>query len=121
MDFLFEYLSFLANTVTIVIAMVIVLMTLGAMGRGRQSPSRGYLEVHRVNDRLQELGDAMDQSVIPATQFKKSAKEHRKERKKLAKKPEPKPRVFVLDFKGAVNATNVEKLGNEVTAVLWRA
>ncbi|MEE3278851.1 MAG: protease SohB [Pseudomonadota bacterium] len=121
MDFLFEYLSFLANTVTIVIAVVIVLMTLGAMGRGRQSPSRGYLEVYRVNDRLQELRDVMDQSVMAAAQFKKSSKEHRKERKKLAKKAEPKPRVFVLDFKGDVNASNVEKLRNEVTAVLLRA
>tara|TARA_B000000460_G_C21504270_1_gene387829 strand:+ start:288 stop:1295 length:1008 start_codon:yes stop_codon:yes gene_type:complete len=121
MDFLFEYLGFLANTVTIVIATVVVLMTLGAMGRGRQAPSRGYLEVHRVNDRLQELRDAMDQSVMPAAQFKKSTKESRKERKKLAKKPEPKPRVFVLDFKGDVNASNVEKLRNEVTAVLLRA
>ena len=121
MDFLFEYLGFLANTVTVVIAVVIVLMMLGSIGRGRQAPSRGYLEVHRVNDRLQELRDAMDQNLMPAGQFKKSSKENRKERKKLAKKPEPKPRVFVIDFKGDMNASNVEKLRNEVTAVLLRA
>ena len=121
MDFLFEYLGFLANTVTIVIAVVVVLMTIGAIGRGKQTPSRGYLEVHCVNDRLQELRDAMDQSVMPAAQFKKSTKENRKERKKLAKKPKSRPRVFVLDFMGDVSASNVEKLRNEVTAVLLRA
>ncbi|GIT39556.1 MAG: hypothetical protein Ct9H300mP8_07520 [Gammaproteobacteria bacterium] len=121
MDFLFEYLGFLANTVTVVIPVVIVLMMLGSIGRGRQAPSGGYLEVHRVNDRLEELREAMDQSLMPAGQFKKSSKENRKERKKLAKKPEPKPRVFVIDFKGDMNASNVEKLRNEVTAVLLRA
>ena len=99
MDFLFEYLGFLANTVTIVIAVVVVLMTLGAMGRGRQAPSRGYLEVHRVNDRLQELRDAMDQSVMPAAQFKKSTKESRKERKKSAKSLNRSPAFSCLILK----------------------
>ena len=126
MEFLYDYLAFLAKAVTIVAAIVVVVGVVGALGarrQGRHSP--GHIEVERLNDRLAELRRAVDQLALPPAQFKKAAKAEAKARKQSGKQAQrdedARRRVFVLEFKGDLQASHVDDLRREVTAVLLTA
>ena len=55
-EFLSEYAGFLARTVTVLVAVLVVLLAV-ALLRGRERRSSGHLEVHRLNDFYQALRD----------------------------------------------------------------
>lgn len=145
MDYLYDYLLFLAQAATVVIAVVMILSAMTAMGiRRQQHTVSGHLEVRKLNDRLLNLKDSLRQAVLPAAQFKKAHKQDAKAQKqadkaagKAAGKAPPVPagpeeagspaagtrrtRVFVLAFEGDLQASSVDHLRTEVTAVLTMA
>ncbi|MDX1490066.1 MAG: protease SohB [Pseudohongiellaceae bacterium] len=132
MEFLFEYLMFLAKAVTIVVAIMIVFGSLFALGnKGKNNTGKGHLNIVRLNDELDDMRDDIKKAVLDKAQWKlalklekKRSKEEEKERKQQAKSTNEDPdkgtkkRVFVLDFDGDVAANQVESLREEVTAVL---
>ncbi len=83
-----------------------------ARGGGRQTPDD--IEIERLDARWQ----ARDARLAAAFLDKKPRKAHLKAAKKAAKAPPPEARVFVLDFKGDVLASAVNRLGREIDAVL---
>jgi serine protease SohB len=137
MDYLFEYLIFLAEVVTIVVAILAVLSVITAMGARRAQGSGGHLEVHKLNDSLDALKDSVRQVLLDPAVLKKqlkgearSAKQERKADKKSAPKQtasdteDPQPssrRLFVVDFKGDIQANAVKHLRTEITAILTMA
>lgn len=126
MDFLYDYLAFLAKAVTIVVSIVIVVGAIAAIGARRQSRHPpGHIEIERMNDRLTELRHAIDQTVMPRTKYKKAAKQEAKARKEAdkesAKTDEDRRRLWVLDFKGDLQGSHVDNLRQEITAVLLAA
>ena len=121
MEFLADYASFLAKTLTVVLAILVVLLTVAALrGRGRNRSS-GQLNVHKLNDFYKGLRDRLEQSVIDKDQLKSQRKAEAKAEKLAKKSAEPKPRVYVLDFDGDIKASAVENLRHEVTALLTLA
>ncbi|MCB1683018.1 MAG: protease SohB [Pseudomonadales bacterium] len=137
MDYLFEYLLFLAQAVTIVAAILLVIAAVASLSMRRQQGDSGHLEIIRLNDRLKDLRDGVRQAVLPPAEFKrilkKDNKAEKKAQKQLAKSSarsgggseagpeERKRRVFVLDFRGDLQASRVKLLRTEVTAVLTLA
>lgn len=134
MEHLYEYLQFLAQTVTIVVAVLVVLSAGAALGlRRAQHGESGHLEVRKLNDRLLALKDSLRQAVLPPAQFKKlhrqDSKSHKQEQKQVAKLAKggegdgspARPRIFVLHFEGDLQASSVEQLRTEITAVLTLA
>lgn len=136
MEHLFDYLLFLAQAVTVVVAVLLILSAMASLGMKRQQQgSSGHLEVRKLNDRLHDLKDSLRQAVLPQAQFKKLHKQDQKQEKaeqkqlvKSAKKadavesPEQaRSRVFVLHFEGDIQASKVDHLRTEVTAVLTLA
>jgi serine protease SohB len=133
LEHLYDYLQFLAQTVTIVIALLVVLSAAAAFSlRRAQHGDSGHLDVRKLNDRLTSLKDSLREAVLPPPQFKKlhklDSKTHKQEQKqaaKLAKTEEEgsavKPRLFVLRFEGDLQASSVEQLRTEITAVLTLA
>ncbi|MEB0204745.1 protease SohB [Pseudomonas sp. CCC3.1] len=121
MEFLAEYASFLAKTVTLVVAILVVLVALAALrGKGRRR-SAGQLQVSKMNDFYKGLRDKLEQSLLSKDQLKSLRKQQAKTDKKLKKQPEEKPRVFVLDFDGDIKASATESLRHEITALLTLA
>ena len=121
MEFFADYASFLAKTVTLVIAIVVVLVTIAALrGKGRRR-SAGQLQVSKMNEFYKGLRDKLEQSLLPKDQLKSLRKQQAKTDKKLKKQPEEKPRVFVLDFDGDIKASATESLRHEITALLTLA
>ncbi|MPQ87152.1 protease SohB [Pseudomonas sp. MAFF 730085] len=119
MDFLAEYASFLAKTVTLVVAILVVLISFAALrSKGRRKPA-GQLQVSKLNDFYKGLRERLESSLLDKDQLKALRKsESKSEKKNSKKKPEAKPRVFVLDFDGDIKASATESLRHEITALL---
>ena len=121
MDFLAEYASFLAKTATLVIALLVVLSAIaGLRGKGRRKAG-GQLHVTRLNDFYKDLRERLESGLLDKAQLKALRKQQAKRDKQQKKKPEDKPRVFVLDFDGDIKASATESLRHEITALLTLA
>ncbi|MBV6286762.1 protease SohB [Pseudomonas aegrilactucae] len=121
MEFLAEYASFLAKTATLVIAFLVVLSAIaGLRGKGRRKAG-GQLQVTRLNDFYKELRERLESGLLDKAQLKALRKQQAKSDKQLKKKPEDKPRVFVLDFDGDIKASATESLRHEISALLTLA
>jgi|TARA_Y100000782_G_scaffold108122_2_gene131294 serine protease SohB len=120
-EFLADYASFLAKTVTLVAAVLVVLMALASLRRGRSKQTGGHLEVHKLNDFYKSMRERLEQSMIEKDQLKLLRKQETKAAKLAKKNPEDRSRVFVLDFDGDIKASAVESLRHEITALLTMA
>lgn len=126
-DFLYQYGMFLAKVATLVVAILIVVAGIAATAmRNRHRVSRdGDLRVRHLNEDFEDLRDSITDQVLPAEERKAEAKKKRKEEKAKAKQrkkagadTKSKPRLFVMDFDGDIQASDVERLRREITAVL---
>lgn len=119
-EFFAEYIGFLAKTVTLVVAIVIVLLAIAAVrGKGRRHV--GQLQVDKLNDFYKELHQRLEQSVLDKDQLKAVHKAEAKAAKLEKKAGSHKPRVYVLDFDGDIKASATDSLRHEVTALLSMA
>lgn len=134
LDLLADYGLFFAKIATFVIAALIIIAAIaGAAQRGRQAEA-GELKIKKINDRLRAMEGGLRASVLDGPSLKKyeddekkADKERNKEAKKKAKKgaqsvdEENEKRVYVLDFDGDIKASEVDKLRDEITAILTLA
>ncbi|GLH36102.1 MULTISPECIES: protease SohB [Pseudomonas fluorescens group] len=124
MDFFTEYASFLAKTVTLVVAILVVLASFAALRSKGRRKSAGQLQVSKLNDFYKGLRERLEQTLLDKDQLKalrKGEAKTEKSAKKQKTQPEPKSRVFVLDFDGDIKASATESLRHEITALLTLA
>ncbi|MHA0862823.1 protease SohB [Enterobacter wuhouensis] len=127
MELLSQYGLFLAKIATVVIAIaVIAVLIVNLTQRKRQ---RGELRITRLSEQYKEMQEEMSLALLDSHQQKLWVKVQKKQHKQEAKaakakakanapQDEAKPRVYVLDFKGSMDAHEVSSLREEVTAVL---
>lgn len=113
--FFAEYGLFLLKTLTIVIAIVVVISVAATAGR---RGSEDHLEVEHLNKRFRSLASALRKAVLSKSARKQQSKEDKKRDKAEAKAEASKPRSFIIDFKGDLKATAVASLREEVSAIL---
>lgn len=117
MEFLYEYGLFLAKAVTLVVAIVMVVAAIvGAANK--QKPGKGQLEIVSLSEQLKDITHYARSVLLDKTSMKKLAKQQKKEAKNQDKQDQNQPRLFVIDFKGSMDAHEVERLREEITAVL---
>ena len=127
MEFLLEYLGFLAKTATVVVAALIVISAVAAasMHRGGRKPASGHIAVTLLNDRFRDMARPIEEVSVSHSaarkQRKRDAKARKKDQKQQDKTESKKKRVFVLNFNGDIQASAVDHLRLEVTAVLAAA
>ena len=124
MEFFTEYASFLAKTVTLVVAILVVLASFAALRSKGRRKSAGQLQVSKLNDFYKGLRERLEQTLLDKDQLKalrKGEAKSEKSAKKQKKQPEAKSRVFVLDFDGDIKASATESLRHEITALLTLA
>jgi serine protease SohB len=120
-EFLLRYGLFLADTITLVIAIgavaVIVVSALRA-GRGLDENS-GRFEIRHLNEHLQHLADTLNDAVLTRDARRKERRQRRK-RDRAARKIDRSAtaRVFVLVFHGDIGASQVTELREEISALL---
>ena len=134
MEFLAHYGLFLAQAVTIVVAILIVVGGIVALGHRQKSERDGHIEVRHLNDRYKHMADTIRHNVIDKSTLKvqdKAEKKVTKARAKLEKKAAKsagkpgsetdlakKPRLFTLSFDGDIKASATDSLREEISAVL---
>lgn len=164
MDFLSEYGMFLAQAVTIVVAILVVVGAAANASQRHKKHPEGHLEVINLSDEIEEVTDGLLKEILSGDEYKELHKEKKKKdkaelkekkkaekaAKKAAKKDkaksesvqtvnendeeksesteadqesssEHKPRIFVLNFDGDVEASAVENLREEISAVVGAA
>jgi serine protease SohB len=118
-EFLSSYGLFLAELVTLVALIGIVVVLVVA---NRRAGHPEGLNVEHLNRRFEDSAAALKRAMAGKAQAKKDAKARQKERKReereRAKQETPRPRLFVLDFKGDLRASAGASLREEVSAVL---
>lgn len=128
MDLLSEYGLFLAKIATVVIAIAIVAAIIVNVAQ-RRKQQRGELRVTRLSEQYKEMQEEMAVSLLDPHQQKlwhkaqkKKLKQEAKAAKTLAKQgksaADGRAKLYVLDFKGSMDAHEVASLREEVTAVL---
>ncbi|RUR09150.1 protease SohB [Legionella septentrionalis] len=102
MDFLAQYGLFALKTFTLVIAFLLLVAGIVALGR-KPKPK---LEIISLNKQWESMQQRMHKEILG----KKLPKEK--------KSKEPKSSLYVLDFTGDIKASQVEQLREEITAIL---
>lgn len=129
MEHFMEYGLFLAKTATWLVAVFLVVTLLVAAGqRSRRQTQRGHIVVMHLNKELEGLKQGLQRVVLDRFSVKRLLKEDKRREKDEARKmrtasadEERRRRVYVLKFEGDLEASNVESLRQEVTAVLTMA
>ncbi|MBS0880891.1 protease SohB [Pantoea sp. JGM49] len=127
MDLLSSYGLFLAKAVTVVVAFAaIVLIVLNAAMRKRHSG--GQLRFTHLDDDYREMKEDLQLAKMKPQAQKVWLKQHKKEEKQKAKTEKrnakagvseaAKPTLYVLEFKGSMDAGEVSSLREEISAVL---
>jgi serine protease SohB len=128
-EFFMEYGLFLLKSITVLIVILIVM----GFSMSRKKSEEGELKVVSLNEKFNQLRQAIQQATLDKKALKSVLKEKKKAEKqeKAANKKQAKEkaeaadgeadaksRVFVIDFEGDIKASSVVSLREEVTAIL---
>jgi len=102
MEFLSQYGLFLLKTLTVVIALLVIFAGFFSMSR-KPKPK---LEINSLNEQYEHVNTLMSKEVLG------------EKVKKSKKSKEKKPKLYLIDFKGDMKATQVEQLREEVSSIL---
>ena len=127
MELLSEYGLFLAKIVTVVLAIAAIAAIIVNVAQ-RNKRQRGELRVNNLSEQYKEMKEELAAALMDTHQQKQWHKAQKKKHKQEAKAAkakaklgevvtDSKPRVWVLDFKGSMDAHEVNSLREEITAV----
>ncbi|PCS22911.1 protease SohB [Candidatus Enterovibrio escicola] len=131
MEFLLDYGLFLAKILTFAVTVIAVLLIVKSAG-GKQD-QKGKLEIINLTDKHRDLIHVMESHLYDEITLKAFDKEEKKSKKSKEKETKNKlkrhveievlesnrkPHLFVIDFKGSIDAREVMSLREEITAIL---
>jgi len=117
MEFLAEYGMFLAKLGTI----IVILAVMFVLFMQARSAVDEHLDVKSVNRKYEHMQLTLKSAILPKKVFKKALREIKDRLKKDRQKPATaaqRHRIFVINFKGDIRASEVVSLREEVTAIL---
>lgn len=124
MDFLIEYGLFVAKTITLVLAILFIvggIATAVAKNRRHASDTQGEIVIEDLGQYYKDLALETKEEILSKDDYKKVCKEEKRKEKaqqKSLKKEGAGKRLFVLDFDGDIEASQVAALREEITTVL---
>jgi serine protease SohB len=114
MEFLADIGGFIIKAGVIVVALVIILGVVAQTAQ-KQKRGKGELDVTDVSKELNEMRDSLRIELLDGKAQKKAQKALKKARKG---EHSPESKLFVIDFKGSVDAKEVDSLKREVNAIV---
>lgn len=116
--FFLDYGLFLAQAATIVIAIAIVLALVARLAvAARGGRGRAGLELRDLDQELDDAAQVLERATLDRRGRRRSRK-RRKAKDKARRAGAGQPRLFVLDFKGDVAASQTAALRHEIDAIL---
>ena len=104
-----NYGLFLLKTITIVVSIIIII---SVIVNSKKNTTEGGLEVQSINKDLDSLEEGIKKNILSKQEFKKFVKSKKKNSKKLSNK------IFVIDFKGNIKASEIISLRREISGIL---
>lgn len=116
MTFLTAYGLFLAKSLTVVVCILLVVAGVAASRRGDDDDDDDKMRIRSLNEHYEQQRERLNAELLD----KKALKAQRKAQKKAAKDhaEQHKPRIFVLDFDGDIEASAVAQLREQISAVI---
>ena len=108
-ELLSNYGLFLMKTLTVLIS---ILLIISFIVNSKKSDQSGSIEIKNVNKELDSIEENIKKNILTKSDFKKFIKARKKSNKKLEK------RLFVIDFKGNIRASEIVSLRREVSGVI---
>lgn len=110
---------FLAKAVTIVVAIVaVIIMVLASTVKHKSD--KGELRITNLSEELEELKHGLKEELLSKKQFKAYEKQLKADEKAKDKAADEActGKVFVIDFKGSIDAAEVASLREEISAII---
>jgi serine protease SohB len=119
MAFWLDIAAFVLKALIIVAAIGGLALLIARLARSSE-PKDEEIKVRSLNERYDDMRDAMNAELLDKKQRKALAKARKREAKaaKARRDQEPGKRIYVLAFKGDMRASAVKRLGAEIDAVL---
>ena len=119
MEFIIQYGVFLLKVVTIVIAILLPVLMIINSSKGKSAGDKGHLQIKNLSDQFESMGNALQGALMDGKTFKKFRKDLDKKKKKEDKtSAKDQQSIFVLNFNGDIQASEVDKLKHEINAIL---
>ncbi|WP_414039109.1 protease SohB [Acidithiobacillus sp. M4-SHS-6] len=113
-----HYLTFLAETTTIVVAILIVVGGIAAIALSKRRPAAtGQVQVTDLRRQIEQSAAHIEALRLD----KKARKAHQKALKKAHKTQKTEKCTYLLEFKGDIRASAVSALREEITAIIQAA
>jgi serine protease SohB len=120
-EFIFEYGMFLAKFGTVLLAVVAVVVAILVLFLRAKGAGDEHLDIKNINHKFEHMQLMLESAILSKKEFKQSVKDakalHKKEDKK-SEESDVRRRVFVLDFKGDIRASEVASLREEISSLL---
>jgi serine protease SohB len=123
MAFWLDIAAFLLKALIIVAAFGGLAVLIARLARSSE-PKDQEIKVRSLDERYDDMRDAMDGALLDRKERKALAKTRKKEAKAVAKarrSQDAGKRIYVLSFKGDMRASAVKRLGAEIDAILIAA
>ena len=132
MEFIYEYGLFLAQAITLVAAILILVASLVSIGhRQRADQHEGHIEIRDLNEKYRHINETVCDVVEDADVLKMRRKAEKKEEKAKAKNTKKslkkgedttvkdrRKRLYVMNFDGDMRASATDNLREEISAIL---
>jgi len=122
-----QYGLFLAKAVTFVITIIAILIAVIAL-TSKQKAKKGELELTDLSEQIKDTKKSISEQLLSPAQLKAKHKEDKKLQKEKNKKDkaeakstanvEAESQLYVIDFKGSIDAKEVSSLREEITAII---
>jgi len=122
-----QYGLFLAKAVTFVITIIAILIAVIAL-TSKQKAKKGELELTDLSEQIKDTKKSISEQLLSPAQLKAKHKEDKKLQKEKNKKDkaeakstanvETESQLYVIDFKGSIDAKEVSSLREEITAII---
>ena len=117
MSYLFEYLLFVAQVVTVGLVIVLGMSVISGYSQRGRREGTGHIEIRQLNDHFEGVREVIDEMLLSRRELRRA----RKARKQSQEGAPDRPRLFVVDFMGDVEANAAEGLREEVSGILLAA
>ena len=117
-EFFLDFGLFFLKAFTVVAAIVAIIVAIVTASRGEAKPHG--LNIEKLNDKYRKLADTLQQAVLSKHDWREYEKQQKKDRKaeEKAAADAPRRRIYVINFKGDMRASEVDSLREEVNTVI---
>ena len=116
-QFLMDYGLFLLKTITFIAAIIFTLISVLALLAGH-GKSKQKLIITNINTYFSDLKSQLQQEIFSKKELKNKKKQEKKEQADKKSIMPDRPKLFILNFEGDIQASAVKNLREEITAIL---